>query len=424
MSNTRMRVMRLILAGLSCALVAQCSEDDPGPALLAAEQLDGEGGATREQAATTGDPQPSEVGTRSEEEVGGSIRLLDLESDQFLGTAREGELLTTSFEFVSDGPGALVIEAIDTSCGCTVPGIWLYGDGGEKTRYELDSPIPAGTRFRLSVDLSTRRKVGTLHSSISIVSNDPTRVFVVRTEVEVEPLLDYDPDFRVAVGPMGPDDQEHRVVTITSRRKELFSLFEPGAPAGVQLKLVPFEPDAEGLSNRWDVEVTAGPGLPEGDVNYSIWIKTDLRIPNPKMTRNDPSPEYHTAMIAVQKQGMVFSQPSFLSFGSVRPGEVAERTARIECRDDFSLDTRAPITIEGNDGSVHEFAANITAVLGPSDDGRGLELRVALEAPPLEAAGSLQGAVRIRVGHPDQDEVLVRFGASVPARSTEDRVAK
>ena len=68
----------------------------------------------------------------------GGIRLVDeTHQSRDLGSSREGERLDTAFEFVSDGEGPLVIDSIETGCGCAVTGIELHGEGRERTPPDL-----------------------------------------------------------------------------------------------------------------------------------------------------------------------------------------------------------------------------------------------------------------------------------------------
>ena len=116
-------------------------------------------------------------------------------------------------------------------------------------------------------------------------------------------------------------------------------------------------------------------------------------------------------MITVQARvtGLVHAEPSFVSFGMVRPGQIVERSVRIECHDDFVLSTEMPITVEGLYGQEFPYADAFTTAIEPVEGGRLVDLKLRLEGLPDDLNGSFGGILKVSVGHPGMDELTVRF---------------
>jgi hypothetical protein len=88
------------------------------------------------------------------------------------GKISEGEKVAHIFSFENKGPGNLVIKSASTSCGCTVP------------KYDR-SPIPPGKGGNLEVVFDSGGRSGIQTKTISVRSNSPAEVVILKITAEV-----------------------------------------------------------------------------------------------------------------------------------------------------------------------------------------------------------------------------------------------
>jgi hypothetical protein len=100
----------------------------------------------------------------------GEISFREYEHD--FGKVTEGEKIAWIFAFENKGPGTLVISSANTSCGCTV------------TKFDRD-PIPAGKGGSLEVVFDTDGRSGMQTKTISVHSNSPVKVVILKITAEV-----------------------------------------------------------------------------------------------------------------------------------------------------------------------------------------------------------------------------------------------
>ena len=333
------------------------------------------------------------------------------------GKVKQGEKASHTYHMVSDGKHDLVISRFKASCGCTVPKIQVRNEDGELSDYTFGDPIPPGTEFQLQVDLTTDGKPqGQMPTNIVLFSNDPRGAFTLKQRCDVETVLVVEPEPTLQLGQITAADRVEGSLQVRSETLEPFLLTvdERFVSEPLSVELEPLEPDAAGRSTVWDVHMTLGPGIPEGLRNYPILLLTDKEIPYPsaKTQTPDGSPPVYTARAYVQAavQGLVTANPGFLSFGMVRPGEVVERTVRLECFDDFVLDPNIPVRLAGMRAGVEfPYEDRFTWSFAPSDDPQVLELTLRLEGLPEDLNGSFGGYLHLDVGHPLKPTVGVRF---------------
>ena len=82
--------------------------------------------------------------------------------------------VTTRFEFTNTGTTPLIIRRVSASCGCTTPGY---------TR----EPILPGKTGTISAKYSTVARPGTFNKSITVYTNVPDTVYVLRIKGNVLP---------------------------------------------------------------------------------------------------------------------------------------------------------------------------------------------------------------------------------------------
>jgi len=331
-----------------------------------------------------------------------------------LGKMRQGEKASYDFQFVSQGDDALVISGVKPSCGCTKAEIALLNEDGTHAPYTKGDPIPVGQKFVLESEISTDGKPGgPFNAQISIYGNDIRGAFNVRLTATIEPVLTITPNQTVFFGHMTTADTNEQTILVTATQGEhfLLTLGQEAVQEPLNLKYEAKNPDAEGKSNEWQIQVKLGPNCKIGMNSYPVQFKTDIPIAHPKYPSPDGSPQNHGFMLNVQAQvsGMVSAEPSFLTFGMVRPGEPLERSLRIECHDDFVLKADIPVSIEGLQGQEFPYKDAFDVVIEPEEGGKAATLKVKLRGLPEDLNGSFGGVFRVKVSHPYLDELQVRF---------------
>ncbi len=350
----------------------------------------------------------------------GRLSLVEGDLTFAFGKIRQGELGVHEFQLVSDGEEPLVITGVKPSCGCTKAELVLLGADGSRTTYVKGEPIPLGQRFSLETEITTDGRSGPFSAQISVYGNDARGVLNMRLTAEIEPVLVVTPSPTVFFGRVTTADKVEQSVTVTSNLGTPFKL-TPNMETVVQPLSVDFagkDPDAEGRASEWEIKVSLGPSTPIGMRNYPVRFTSDIPVPHPKYPSQDGSVQNHAVQLMVQAQvtGMVSSEPSFITFGMVRPGEAVERSVRVECHDDFKLAGDIPVVIEGLQGQQLPFGDAITCTVEPLEEGRLADVKVKLDGLPADLNGSFGGVLKIQVGHPFMAELQVRFsGVCRPA---------
>jgi hypothetical protein len=333
-----------------------------------------------------------------------------------LGKLRQGDVAGFDFTFQSAGKEPLVISGIKPSCGCTKADVALLAADGTRQPYTKGDPIPVGTKFVLESEINTDGRQGPFNAQVSLYGNDMRGAFSVRLTADIEPVLTISPSPTVFFGRITTKDRVEQSVTITTTRAEpfLLSLGQERPQDDVTLEFAAKDPDAEGKSSQWEIKVALGPSTEPGMKSYPIQFLSDLAITNPKYPSPDGAPQFHGFMLNLQAQvlGMVSAEPPFLTFGMVKPGEAIERTLRLECHDDeFKLTADIPVVVEGLQGQALPWGDRFQITVVPLEDGRSADLKVLLTGLPDDVNGSIGGQLRVKVGHPNMEEVAIRFSA-------------
>ncbi len=351
----------------------------------------------------------------------GRIAMDEGEQDHDFGKIRQGELGSFDFQLLSDGKEPLVISGVKPSCGCTKADLALVGADGTRTPYTKGEPIPVGAKFVLETEINTdARPAGPFSAQVSLFGNDARGPFNLRLAANIEPVLTVSPSTTVFLGRLTTANTAEQLLTITSTAGQPF-LLTPGKEAAVEPLSVDYsakDPDPEGRSSEWEIKIKLGPNIPIGMRTYPVRFTSDIPIPHPKYPSQDGSVQNYGVTLNVQAQvtGMVSAEPSFVTFGMVKPGEPVERSVRIECHDDFKLGAEIPVHIEGLQGQPLPFGDALTASVQPLEDGHAADLKVRLAGLPGDLNGSFGGLLKIKVGHPFMEELTVRFsGVCRPA---------
>jgi len=96
------------------------------------------------------------------------------------GSVPRGPELQYNFKFTNKGNSDLIIERVQTSCGCTGATV------GEKTEYKKNES------GEIKVNFSTQGREGHQEKTVIVYSNDPLNPQKVLTiKCEIDPKMDY-----------------------------------------------------------------------------------------------------------------------------------------------------------------------------------------------------------------------------------------
>jgi len=102
------------------------------------------------------------------------VMTFDKTSHDF-GTIKEGEKVTTTFNFTNTGDADLIIVDARGSCGCTVP------------QYPKNTPIAPGETGSIVVSFDSSNKPGVQQKSVTLSANTATGREMLRIKSEVTP---------------------------------------------------------------------------------------------------------------------------------------------------------------------------------------------------------------------------------------------
>jgi Protein of unknown function (DUF1573) len=392
--------------------VAQTNQAQSANQPAAATQLAATNG---EQVAADGhdhrQPDPSANLLRGEMERNGR---LDVEQSDFdFGNAVEGEVLSHTFGLKSSGPGDLMIMSAKPTCGCTVGTVEVKA-GDEWRLYNFGDKVTPGTELRLNASLDTKNKKSLAASKINIFCNDPRGTVTLGLTAKLDSYFNVAPN-AIDFGEMSVADAATRRIEVSAKQPGAFLLnLEPvAATQGFKVKLEPVAPDADGRSERWNVEVELGPDAPEGNLGLAVSLSSDREIAGAKAGPDGKTPHYGvTVMCSARVRGLISFEPHYLSFGLVRPGQVVPRTFTVKSYDpDFTFPSDLAAHFIGANDNTPEFkwADHFSSTIRPSADGKGVDVELTLNGLPQDADGSFQGRLVLATGHPKKPEVQVLF---------------
>jgi hypothetical protein len=324
------------------------------------------------------------------------------------GKVMQGDVLNHQFKMQSDGEEDLVIKQAKPTCGCTVANI-LVEDNGAMVAYQYGKPIPPGRKIAIDATLHTVNKRGHASSKININSNDPRGQTILSLEADVDPFFNTAPQ-SINFNRMSAKDTatDKFIVNTTKGDRIKLNVVKDMLPQGVKVDVNPLDADADGKGSRFEVVVTAGPGLVEGNLAYSVRMVSDLPIPGGEKMPNGQLPTYETqASVMAQVTGAISLNQQFISLGLIRPGQSLARTVRVTSHDASFKLTDPKISIQGRDTVEWEFAKYFTPVVRPVPGENAVDIEVTLTGMPESLAGSFSGNLVIKTGHPERDEVKV-----------------
>jgi hypothetical protein len=105
-------------------------------------------------------------------------RALFKETTRDFGKVKQGDILTHEFVFKNEGPDTLVVERVETTCGCTAALV-----SADK--------IDPGKEGKIKVSLDTHAYSGRMTRYVYVISNDrdnPRRELSVTADIQVPPM--------------------------------------------------------------------------------------------------------------------------------------------------------------------------------------------------------------------------------------------
>lgn len=338
------------------------------------------------------------------------------------GKVLQGDVLNHVFQLVSNGEEDLVIRQAKPTCGCTVAQITAQQADGSFAPYAFGNPIPVGRKIEIKATLHTVNKRGHAGSRINIFSNDPRGQSQLGLEADVDPFLNINPAL-INFNTLSAKDTAKDKASITTAHGERVKLNAPldNVPQGLKVELKALDADADGKASRWDLEVTAGPGLVEGSLAYMVPLKTDMSIPGGDKLPNGQMPTYEASITVMARiTGMIEFAPAFVSLGLIRPGVTQSRSIRLTSHDTEYKVAEPKISIQGRDTAEWEYSKYFSTVIRPVPNENAVDVEVTLNGMPESLNGSFSGNLVIQTGYAGKPEIklpitgVCRGGAVAP----------
>jgi hypothetical protein len=323
------------------------------------------------------------------------------------GKCMQGDVLTHKFAMQSSGEEDLVIKQAKPTCGCTVAQVATQAADGSMAPYNYGSPIPAGRKIEITATLHTQNKRGHSASRINIFSNDPRGQTQLGLEADVDPYFQVNPQ-NLNFNQISARDTANDKVTVTTTTgvKVKLTAGLENIPQGMKIEVTPVEADADGKSAHWEVVCRLGPGLVEGNLAYTVGLKSDIPIPGGEKLPNGADPTYEVSIpIMARVTGMISYTPAFVSLGLIRPGQVVSRTVRVTSHDPAFKLTEPKILVQGRDGPEWDLASHFSTVIRPVAGENSIDIELRLDGMPDSLNGSFSGQLVIQVGHPEKPEI-------------------
>jgi hypothetical protein len=245
--------------GTTAAAVPQTTTAKPAPRAPSSPPAAGAGSANT---TTAHSPPVSPPATKPA--ASGPPKIVFDQPDYDFGAVEQGGKIHHVFAFANRGGATLVIEKVETSCGCTAA-------------LASAKEIPAGGRGEVSAEFSSSGFRGQVRKEVYVYSNDPATpkatlniTGTVQVLIEVSPLSIYytgattsqELTQTVTVAPAAGHPEVHfRVLGVSCPDRR------------VHISAVRAVPDRD---SAYQFDVSAGPGLPVGRLNANITVTTDF----------------------------------------------------------------------------------------------------------------------------------------------------
>lgn len=300
--------------------------------------------------------------------------------------------VTCEFKFRNTGEADLVINAVNSTCGCTIPEL-------TKTIYK------PGEEGVISVTFNPSGKRGDQSKRISVQSNDKDQpASVLQITTYIEQLVSFEPPF-LSFGNLRKGEVQSRTVSVIGRSpdldiSDLSIVGNPGLTAEV-IESAPYTLADGSTGRKIDIEVTTDGTVKPGPLQGNLSART-----------NDQRRPEINASITGAVIGDVVLDVDRLPIGILAPGKTFERVVHIENR------LGKPFTFKGAElkAPIGENQVN-WEVLPPEDASASGDVRTAYDLKLTITAGprngALRGVVLLKTDVPDEETLEVSFWGTV-----------
>ena len=177
------------------------------------------------------------------------------------GTTNNSGFVEHDYAIRNAGTLSLEIRNVHASCGCTAV-------------KPSQSVIPPGGEASISAKLDLRGRSGAQIKTITVASSDPqTPNLMLQLKGTAVQALRAEPS-TLFFGRLEPGAARNRPFEIVSGRGPIQIVGVRTDNPGLIVAPLAAEPGADGSRHRF--ELTLSPDLPEGNVNGSVFVKTDM----------------------------------------------------------------------------------------------------------------------------------------------------
>lgn len=329
------------------------------------------------------------------------------------GTIWEGVNVNHAFQLEARGDGPVRIEAVRTSCGCTIPRL----ERADGTAFVEGDTLDPGEQLVLDVQFASLHRTGSHDRPITVYGNvSESGRFQVHLTGVVEPRLQTSVEVaeigRLLVGEGGRAEFEITsadgapVTVLAPRASEMTPA--NGWPAGLELVLEPVEPDPRGRSPRWTATVAVEGGSDPAAFHWPL--RLDIADDEGEYTGTGT-----TVYARWQRVRPLEASPPRFSLGFLRAGVLASAAVDLMAfapgLDLAELDVSGAsiqASIQGQGVSDH-----LSVVLRPADSADRAVLELVVDGLPADLSGPLQGQVVLDLGRADQESLTIAVDAIV-----------
>ncbi len=315
----------------------------------------------------------------------------------------------TTFDMVVAGEEGIVLDELRRTCGCTEGELYVLGDAGEKTLFEVGRSYPPGTRFELLAKLNTKGKQGTQEQRvhIDVRGHELPTSFTLKAEIVTffvfEPPSLQVKNASVLTGAGG-------AFVVTSRKEEKFGVDvrREILPPEIEVDFDPIEPDAEGRATSWNMTFRILPGVPKGPFKRKLILLTDVENPEADELPDGSRPQHAGELwIRADIQGVFDVRPERLNFGRLAAGKNIVKKIVVRSRDpEFSF-SGLEVGLWDNSGTRLANTDTYELSTREIDPGKAWEVEVRVLGSP--ESGEFGGLLGIRTFHALEPEVHITF---------------
>ncbi|MCP4094294.1 MAG: DUF1573 domain-containing protein [Planctomycetes bacterium] len=296
--------------------------------------------------------------------------------DMDLGKVFQQQTYEVEFPFVVNGPDPILISEIDSSCGCTKPGIrpdWDPDFEGEF--WPLNREIPAGAKGAIVATFDAQRYERVKASTITVRGNFMSKKVVVNVTAYVQPVFELMPRNitfgELHISQLG-NAEVRREIKVTGMQEFEIVRWRKVTP-GIEVEEIGEAVKLDDGRMERNFKVTASSVLPEGRLASSLIAETTLGV------------DLELLMNGNVLGAIKFAPQRRIAFGIFDQGNSRTRTVKME-----SMGIEIP---EPQVEVIGDAAKVMTPVVNATQAGKLYEIKISIgDTAP---AGSYNGILRI-----------------------------